>query len=143
MQSESPNPGDIKPTSATVEPTVRDEEKTVAGKEDGKIDAQVLEAEPEEPYSVYSINEKRFIVALASIAALFSPLSANIYYSALLTLSDDLHVSLTLINLTITSYLVSSNTTSFRKTFFKSFLKRPRIKHRKRNYQIPGRKRKI
>lgn len=43
---------------------------------------------------------------MASLAALFSPLSANIYYPALNTLSEDLHESLSNINLTITTYLV-------------------------------------
>jgi hypothetical protein len=61
---------------------------------------------PEPPFSVFSIAEKRFIVIIASLAALFSPLSANIYYPALNTLSADLHVSLSEINFTITTYLV-------------------------------------
>ena len=60
----------------------------------------------EPPFSVFSVREKRFIVIMASLAALFSPLSANIYFPALNTLSADLHVSLTKINLTITTYLV-------------------------------------
>lgn len=60
----------------------------------------------EPPFSTFGTGEKRFIVAIASLAALFSPLSANIYYPALNTLSTDLHVSLSDINLTITTYLV-------------------------------------
>ena len=60
----------------------------------------------EPPFSVFGAREKNFIVMIASLAALFSPLSTNIYYPALNTLSTDLHVSLTKINLTITTYLV-------------------------------------
>ncbi|KAL9102337.1 MAG: hypothetical protein Q9163_002518 [Psora crenata] len=62
--------------------------------------------EGEPPFSIFSAREKRFIVIVASIAALFSPLSANIYYPALNTLAKDLHVSLSKINLTITTYLI-------------------------------------
>ena len=63
-------------------------------------------AEPDPPFSIFSRREKTFLVVMASLAALFSPLSANIYYPALNVLAADLNVSNTLINLTITSYLV-------------------------------------
>jgi hypothetical protein len=89
------------------------EKKTLRGIEYGK-DAPVARkqtkpqvAEPDAPFSIYSSREKKFIVFMASLAALLSPLSANIYYPALNILSDELSVSLTLINLTITTYLVS------------------------------------
>ena len=62
--------------------------------------------EPEPPFSIFSRSEKTFIVVIASLAALFSPLSANIYYPALNVLAKDLNVSNSLINLTVTSYLV-------------------------------------
>ena len=58
------------------------------------------------PHSVFGNHQKAFIVATASTAALSSPLSGNIYYPAMQTLSTELHVSLTLISLTITTYLV-------------------------------------
>ena len=67
---------------------------------------------PEPPYSIFTPSEKRFIIIIASLAALFSPLSANIYYPALNTLSEDLHESLSKINLTITTYLVWRSNTS-------------------------------
>ena len=65
------------------------------------------DASEDQPHSVFSKSEKMFIVIMASLAALFSPLSANIYYPALNILASDLNVSNALINLTITSYLVS------------------------------------
>lgn len=43
---------------------------------------------------------------MASWAGFFSPVSANIYFPALNTLARDLHVSNTLINLTLTSYMI-------------------------------------
>lgn len=61
----------------------------------------------DEVYSVFSLSEKRCLVALASLAAFFSPLSANIYYAATPILAHDSKVSISLINLTVTAYLVS------------------------------------
>jgi hypothetical protein len=62
----------------------------------------------EQVFSIYSINEKRFLVFLAGLAALFSPISANIYYSALNALASHFNTSLSNINLTVTTYLVST-----------------------------------
>lgn len=57
-------------------------------------------------YSVFSKHVKRFVVVMASWAAFFSPLASQIYLPALNTLASDLHVSIGLINLTLTSYMV-------------------------------------
>jgi hypothetical protein len=57
-------------------------------------------------YSIFSKNEKIGIIIIASWAAFFSPVSSNIYFPALNDLADDLHVTDSLINLTITSYMV-------------------------------------
>lgn len=69
------------------------------------------QAEPEpapvKPYSSFSKWEKRFVVFMASGAGLFSSLSAQIYFPALNTLAEDMNVTATLINLTVTSYMVS------------------------------------
>lgn len=59
-----------------------------------------------EPHSIYTTNQKRAIILAASVAAFFSPLSANIYLPALNTLAKDLRVSNSLITLTVTTYLV-------------------------------------
>ncbi|KAI9730069.1 MAG: hypothetical protein M1834_006061 [Cirrosporium novae-zelandiae] len=63
---------------------------------------------PEQPleYTAFSKNEVRFIVFMCSWAGFFSPVSANIYFPALETLAQFLHVSDSLINLTITSYMI-------------------------------------
>lgn len=58
-------------------------------------------------YSVFSDGQRRFIVFMASWAGFFSPVSSQIYFPALNTLAKDLHVSNSLINLTLTSYMVS------------------------------------
>ncbi|RFU29929.1 hypothetical protein B7463_g6405, partial [Scytalidium lignicola] len=58
------------------------------------------------PYTVFTHREKIILVTIASLAAFFSPVTANIYYPAINQLSVDLHVSTSLINLTITTYLI-------------------------------------
>ncbi|CAG8933264.1 unnamed protein product [Penicillium salamii] len=57
-------------------------------------------------YSVFSDGQRRFIVFMASWAGFFSPVSSQIYFPALNTLAKDLHVSNSLINLTLTSYMI-------------------------------------
>ena len=57
-------------------------------------------------YSVFTKSQKIFIVFMASWAGFFSPVSGQIYFPALNALARDLHVSNSLINLTLTSYMV-------------------------------------
>ena len=59
------------------------------------------------PFSIFTKNQKRFIMLMSSWAGFFSPVSSNIYFPALNSLASDLHVSNTLINLTLTSYMLS------------------------------------
>lgn len=58
------------------------------------------------PFSIFTPNQKKFIVFMASWAGFFSPVSANIYLPALNPLASSLNVSSSLINLTLTSYMV-------------------------------------
>ncbi|KAK3389996.1 major facilitator superfamily domain-containing protein [Podospora didyma] len=58
------------------------------------------------PYSVYTLWEKRLIVLAASIGAIFSPLTAQIYLPALTVLAQDFHVSDSEINLSVTTYMI-------------------------------------
>ncbi|KAJ5473925.1 Kynureninase [Penicillium sp. IBT 31633x] len=57
-------------------------------------------------YSVFTVKQRRYIVFMASWAGFFSPVSSQIYFPALNTLARDLHVSNSLINLTLTSYMI-------------------------------------
>ncbi|KAL8914337.1 MAG: hypothetical protein Q9172_007105 [Xanthocarpia lactea] len=68
--------------------------------------AQNTPGPQEAPNSVFIRSEKRLIVFIISMAGFFSPLSANIYFPTVNYLARDLDVSLGLINLTITAYLV-------------------------------------
>lgn len=63
-----------------------------------------IEAGP--PYSVFTTGERRLTLTMASCAAFISPLSSSIYLPALNTLAHHYDVSNSLINLTVTSYLI-------------------------------------
>lgn len=59
-----------------------------------------------EPFSIFTEWQKRWISFAASFGALFSTLSSYIYLPALVPMARDLGVTLTLLNLTVTSYLI-------------------------------------
>jgi hypothetical protein len=69
-------------------------------------DASKPASEKGKNYSSFTAWEKRFIVFTATIAAMFSPFTAQIYFPALNTLAKDLHVTNAKINLTVTTYMV-------------------------------------
>ncbi|KAI9444681.1 MFS general substrate transporter [Lactarius indigo] len=60
----------------------------------------------ETPHSIFTFKEKWFLVGLASLSALFSPFTANIYFPVIPTISEDFHKSIELIDLTVTMYMV-------------------------------------
>ncbi|RYP92350.1 hypothetical protein DL770_001552 [Monosporascus sp. CRB-9-2] len=60
----------------------------------------------DEPFSIFTEWQKRWISFAASFGALFSTLSSYIYLPALVPMARDLGVTLTLLNLTVTSYLI-------------------------------------
>lgn len=62
-----------------------------------------------EGYSQFTVAQKRAIVAMGSLASFFSPLSSSIYLPALTSIADSLHISVSHVNLTVTTYLVSQN----------------------------------
>jgi len=67
------------------------------------------EQSPDTPlYSIFTRAEKRWIVFLVAYAGLFSPLSSFIYYPALFNLAQDLNITLTMANLSITTYMLVS-----------------------------------
>jgi hypothetical protein len=86
-----------------VDPTVDNhlEKVTPAGLEDS------LTITPDsEPFSVFTSGQKRWINWLASFGAMFSTLNSYIYFPAVIPIALDLNVSVALVNLTITCYLV-------------------------------------
>ncbi|KAL0944577.1 Quinidine resistance protein 2-like protein 3 [Colletotrichum truncatum] len=70
-------------------------------------DPENLTRQPSGPaYSVFSPSTKRWVTLMASVACFVPPMSANIYYPVLAPIADDLHVTVALVNLTVTSYMV-------------------------------------
>ncbi|RFU34076.1 hypothetical protein B7463_g2328, partial [Scytalidium lignicola] len=57
-------------------------------------------------YSVFTPWQKRVIIIMVTWGSFISPTSANIYFPALNPLAEHLNVSHTLINLTLTSYMI-------------------------------------
>ncbi|KAI0016836.1 major facilitator superfamily transporter [Xylariomycetidae sp. FL0641] len=63
--------------------------------------------QPAEPiYSIFTQWEKRLIVLCAALSAFFSPLTGQIYFPALTKIAADLNVSVSQVNLTVTTYLI-------------------------------------
>ncbi|KAM0352506.1 hypothetical protein ACHAPU_002174 [Fusarium lateritium] len=58
------------------------------------------------PYSSFTKWQKRFIVLAAAATALVSPMTAQIYYPALPAISKDLGVTISQVNLTVTTYMI-------------------------------------
>ncbi|KAI1176764.1 MFS general substrate transporter [Nemania sp. FL0916] len=59
-----------------------------------------------EPYSIFDHRQKALITFLAATAATFSASASNIYFPALPAIAHDLDVSIELVSLTVTSYLI-------------------------------------
>ncbi|RSL44713.1 hypothetical protein CEP54_014575 [Fusarium duplospermum] len=72
------------------------------------LDSPTSGAESVVPYTLFTTNERRCIVAMIALAGWFSTLSSFIYYPAIPVIADDLHSSIGMIDLTVTSYLVVS-----------------------------------
>lgn len=60
----------------------------------------------DEPYSIYSQKTKTFLIISVSFMGIISPLSSAVYLPAVPQIGHDLNVSPSLINLTITTYMV-------------------------------------
>ncbi|KAL0953542.1 hypothetical protein HGRIS_004764 [Hohenbuehelia grisea] len=102
-------------------------EPTAGGHEPDNEGTQQVVMRPEEPYSIYTLREKWFLVGVIGMAGLFrqvdvvniticevgaeslhtfSPLTANIYFPALPVIASAFNKSIELINLTVTVYMV-------------------------------------
>ena len=88
--------------------SVGHDEEADEQKEETAVDARPKHEVDDKPYSVFTHNEKRIIVFCAGLSQFFSPISGQIYFPSLDAIAADLHVSSSLVNLTITSYLVSA-----------------------------------
>lgn len=78
-----------------------------SGPQPGKTSGEATEpAEQQSPYSLFRPWEKAFIISMTTVAGLASPLSSQIYYPALPILAQHYEKTMTLVNLTITTYMI-------------------------------------
>ncbi|TPX17526.1 uncharacterized protein E0L32_003169 [Thyridium curvatum] len=102
------DPDDTSSTDTDLGPEPPSEEPVPdqAGGGDEQQVTTVVDQQVPPKYSSFTLWQKRGIVFAASIGAFFSPLSAQIYFPALNLLSEELHVSRSQINLTVTTYMI-------------------------------------
>ncbi len=83
-------------------------QESAPGEHDQKQESQPAgqNHDGDKPYSAFSQRQKIIIVLCATLGGLFSPFSSGIYYPALSTIADDLSVSISQVNLTITTYMI-------------------------------------
>ncbi|KAJ2982913.1 hypothetical protein NUW58_g6342 [Xylaria curta] len=74
------------------------------------VDEQQLSPAATEPvpFSVFTLLQKRWVLFLTGFAGFFSPLSSFIFYPAIVPMASNLGVTVGLINLAITTYMVVS-----------------------------------
>ncbi|CAK7198121.1 hypothetical protein SEUCBS139899_000779 [Sporothrix eucalyptigena] len=73
---------------------------------DGSDPEQLSRVVSGPPYSIFSKNMKRYIIGMVTLTSFISPMTANIYFPALEPIAEDLNVSVGLINLTLTTYMI-------------------------------------
>ncbi|KAF5579286.1 dityrosine transporter [Fusarium pseudocircinatum] len=89
-----------------------------------EIGPSVDNSEP--PYTVFSYWEKVGIIILVSFLAMISPLSSTVFLPAIPSIAKDMDVSISLINLTVTAYLIFQGITpSFIGNFSDTYGRRP------------------
>ncbi|KAG8971327.1 hypothetical protein FRC05_011319 [Tulasnella sp. 425] len=62
---------------------------------------------PAPPFSAFTKREKWIIVVMAGVAGIFSPISGSIYFPAIPTIAKDFNTSISVINLTVTVYMIA------------------------------------
>ena len=60
------------------------------------------------PFSTFTAWEKRWIIFLAMFAGMFSTISSLIFYPAITPIAEDLNISVGLVNLAVTTYMIVS-----------------------------------
>ncbi|KAK7953652.1 Major facilitator superfamily transporter, partial [Apiospora saccharicola] len=86
--------------------TIGDSSTTGIGKDVERVDNVPASQPDPTPYTVFKPSQKLVISLITAFAAMFSTMSSFVYLPALVPIAADLNVSLFLINLTVTSYLV-------------------------------------
>ncbi|KUL91527.1 hypothetical protein ZTR_01823 [Talaromyces verruculosus] len=80
----------------------------------------------QKPYTAFTTTQKWFIVSMATAASFFSPLSGQIYFPVLPVLTQNYHLSQTLLNISVTTYMIFQGLApSFMGTFSDASGRRP------------------
>lgn len=66
------------------------------------------DAAAEAEFSTFSLWQKRWIIFLAAFSSMFSPMSSFIFYPAITSIADGLGVTVDLVNLAVTTYMIAS-----------------------------------
>src|ERR1700761_2452936 len=97
-------------TSSIRESTEEHDVEQTAGKAEEEVgDLELSRTVSGPPYSIYSPSTKLFIVGFVSVSSLISPFGATTFYPALNVLAKQLNVTPTLVNLGLTTYMVSTS----------------------------------
>lgn len=89
---------------AASSPADVNEEEGISAKKDGTTESPPV---AQQPYSAFSAARKKFILSLVVAKAFIAPVSGSIYMPLLPVLTEDLKVSPTLINLTVTVFMLT------------------------------------
>ena len=93
-------------TSEPEDPSIRDEKLQDNHQERQSGDTPPPSTPSDTPYSAFTKGQKLWISMSASFSAMFSTMSSYIYYPALVPVAHDLGVSVALVNLSVTTYLI-------------------------------------
>ncbi|KAH8702307.1 major facilitator superfamily transporter [Talaromyces proteolyticus] len=92
---------------ATTAPNTLDPEKGVASSDSSEPRGKEAKNQNSEAvFSTFKVAEKRLIVLIVALTTLLPPLTGSMYYPVIPMLAEELHVSISDINLTITAYLI-------------------------------------
>ncbi|GIZ38839.1 hypothetical protein CKM354_000224000 [Cercospora kikuchii] len=84
-----------------------DSEGSVSGRSRDEQELELARTATGPPYSIFTPRAKIFIVVAVSISSLISPFGGTTFLPALEPLARDLHVTPTLINLSLTTYMIA------------------------------------
>ncbi len=57
------------------------------------------------PFTVFTVNQRRWIIFLTAFAGMFSPMSSFIFYPAINSIAKGLNATVELVNLAVTTYM--------------------------------------
>ncbi|CAK4033496.1 transporter AQR1 [Lecanosticta acicola] len=97
------------PTTVTTEPSEEGKISSPGASitQDGTARLSLQRTVSGPPYTIFTPRAKMFIVIAVSISSLISPSGATTFYPALDTIAADYHVTPTLINLSLTTYMIA------------------------------------